>query len=114
MVIYMNEYPCLTVEPNSFTRKQTIRVHSDVGMTQLSSYLWEPLSRNEYHRYDWVYEFSYYGRADWGVPFNKTLDIELNIPNSVQAGYYRLRLFGSGSFLGINAEPDCIVELVDE
>lgn len=117
LVIFLDEYPTLTVEPNSFRRNQTIRIISDVGLYYAHFFCLEDLFYNRNWREDslpsarkWLYEYEF---GNSSVPFNKTMDINLAIPDSVPAGYYRFRLFGNAYIFG-SSEPDCIVQIVDD
>ncbi len=117
LVIYLDEYPVLKVEPNVIRRNQKVKITSDVGLYDVTFFCLEDLVYNKNWQrdsvgsaYKWFYEY-WFGKN--GMPFDKTIDITLNIPDSVPAGYYRFRLFGSAYYGGCN-EPDCIIQLVDD
>ncbi len=117
LVIYLDEYPELEIEPNVIRRNQSIKITCNAGLYYVHSCCLEDLIYYKNWQQDsmtsarkWFYEY-WFGKN--GMPFDKTMDITLNIPDSVPAGYYRFRLFGS-AYYGGSREPDCIIQLVDD
>ena len=109
--IYLAEYPSLVIEPKSFNRKQVISVRNDNGLAYVKGYDIRALSRK-----DSLSPYFYACEETWKqfVWYSGPFEIQLDIPDSVPAGYYYFRILGSGEYSLFMMEPNCIVQIVDD
>ncbi len=109
--IYLEEYPSLVIEPKVFTRKQKVKMINNNGLRYISVYFLENTSRKDsISPFGEVYSVSHHP----SLVYTEPLEIQLDIPDSVPAGHYLFRVFGSDGYHSLNMEPECIVELIDE
>ncbi len=111
MEIYLAEYPSLVIEPKSFNKKQLITVRNDNGLVYVNGYDIRALSRK-----DSLAPYFYACRETWrpAVRYSGPFEVQLDIPDSVPAGYYYFRILGNGEYSLFMMEPNCIVQIVDD
>ncbi len=111
MEIYLDEYPSLVIEPKSFTRKQVISVRNDNGLVYVNGYSMRALSRKDsLSPYFYACDETYRNSVRYNGPF----EIQLDIPDSVPAGYYYFKIYGNGEYSLFMMEPNCIVQILDD